>query len=111
MRAYGLTDRQVGDLTAFLLNDRSQAASASQPVASNLGAVMDGQAEFERLSCASCHRLEGVREPRLSGLPLSSDNVAWKLVARESFAGSHMPAFHLTWKEAASIELAIQNPQ
>jgi hypothetical protein len=44
-------------------------------------------------------------------LALASDNVVWKLVAPESFAGSAMPVFHLTSKEAVSIELAIRNPQ
>jgi nitric oxide reductase subunit C len=111
MGAYGLTDRQVGDLTAFLLNDDGGPATPSRDVAWDVRAVMEGQSEFERLSCGSCHRIEGIREPRLTGLPIASDKVAWKLVAPESFAGSDMPAFHLTWKEAASIELAIRNPQ
>ena len=110
MRAYGLTDQQLGDLTSFLLNDGTDDV-ASRPVPSDFSAVAEGQSEFERLSCTSCHRLEGSREPRVTGLPLASDNVAWKLVAPQSFAGSEMPAFHLTWKEAASIELAIRNPQ
>jgi len=111
MGAYRLTDRQVGDLTAFLLNDDGGAASASHEVALDFRAVLEGESAFEQLSCGSCHRIEGMREPRLTGLPLASDNVAWKLVAPNTFVGSDMPAFHLTWKEAASIELAIQNPQ
>ena len=110
MRAYGLTDRQVGDLTSFLLNDSTR-DGPSRPVLSDLSAVAKGRSEFERLSCASCHRLEGSREPRFTGLALASDNVVWKLVAPESFAGSAMPVFHLTSKEAVSIELAIRNPQ
>ena len=56
-------------------------------------------------------RNPGSREPRFTGLALASDNVVWKLVAPESFAGSAMPVFHLTSKEAVSIELAIRNPQ
>ena len=108
MRAYGLTDRQVGDLTTFLLNDRG---APSRPVVSNVSAVAEGQSQFERLSCVSCHRLKGTHEPRFTGLPLASDNVVWKLVAPESFGGSAMPVFHLTSKEAVSIELAIRNPQ
>jgi mono/diheme cytochrome c family protein len=113
MRAYPLTAYQIADLTAFLLGDdsNSQAAPSPPTIEPNATTVMEGQAEFERLSCASCHRLEGVAEPRLSGLPLSSDNVASKLMARSSFSGSEMPAFHLSWKDATSIELAIRNPQ
>jgi mono/diheme cytochrome c family protein len=111
MGAYGLTDRQLGDLTTFLLNDGGGPAPPSRDAASDVRAIMEGQSEFERLSCASCHRIEGLGEPRLTGLPIASDSVAWRLVAPESFAGSDMPAFQLTSKEAASIEVAIRNPQ
>jgi nitric oxide reductase subunit C len=108
MRAYALTDPQVRDLAAFLLDeDHLPVDSRQAAVFQNPGAVMEGRAEFERLSCASCHRVDGVRQPHL--VPLTAGHVAQKLISPESFPASAMPAFHLTWKEAASIELAIRN--
>lgn len=112
MRAYALTDQQVRDLAAFLLDqDHLPADSRQAAVFQNPGAVMEGRTEFERLSCASCHRVDGVRQPHLRGLPLTAENAARKLISPESFPASEMPAFHLTGKEAASIELAIRNGQ
>ena len=112
MRAYALTDPQLRDLAAFLLQqDHPPAGSGPTSAFQHPVAAMEGRAEFERLSCGSCHAVNGVRQPPPGNLPLTADNVVRKLVSPESFAASDMPAFHLTWKEAGSIALAIRHTQ
>ena len=75
MLQYRLTDEQLRDLTAFLLDEyRSSETPESPPAAyQDARAVAAGRAVFEKRGCPSCHQLPGISEstrigPSLAGI-------------------------------------------
>jgi mono/diheme cytochrome c family protein len=130
MLQYRLTDDQLRDLTAYLMEENTgvagpEASSAFQD--SQL--VAAGRETFIRRGCASCHHLEGITEsarlgPSLAGvadrdpdqLPYGP-NVVRRTIGNYIFLKlehpdevaqpSLMPTFQFTPDQAASIALAL----
>jgi len=131
MLQYRLTDDQLRDLTAFLLDQyRSSDEPESPPAAyQDPRAVAAGRAVFERRGCPSCHRLPGLRTgsrigPTLAGIAdrdpdeltyvaggvrRTADNyIALKLLKPDGLGQpSQMPTFSFTPAQAAKIALAL----
>ena len=132
MLQYRLTDAQLRDLTAFLLEEYGTAGRAPEQAPASYQdpqAVAAGRAAFIRRGCASCHRLEGVPDqgrigPSLTGvadrdpdqLPYganvvrhTTDNYIFLKVLRPNSLGqpSLMPTFDFQPVEAARITLAL----
>ncbi|MCX6538415.1 MAG: c-type cytochrome [Acidobacteria bacterium] len=131
MLQYRLTDDQVRDLTAFLLEQyRSTDTPESAPAAyQDARAVAAGRSVFEKRGCASCHQLPGVTEsgrigPSLAGIAdrdpdqllygshivrHTTENYIFLKVLLPSALGqpSTMPTFSFTPAQAAKIALAL----
>ncbi|MGE5245699.1 MAG: c-type cytochrome [Betaproteobacteria bacterium] len=131
MLQYRLTDDQVRDLTAYLLDEyRTTDAPETAPAAyQDARAVAAGRADFERRGCPSCHQLPGVAEsgrigPSLVGiadrdpdeLPYgaslvrhTTENYLFLKVLMPDALGqpSSMPTFSFTPDQAAKIALAL----
>ncbi len=131
MLQYRLSDVQVRDLTAFLLDEyRTTDAQETAPAAyQDARAVAAGRAVFERRGCPSCHQLPGIVQsarigPSLTGiadrdpdeLPYgpnlvrhTTENYVFLKVLMPDALGqpSSMPTFSFTPDEAAKIALAL----
>jgi mono/diheme cytochrome c family protein len=132
MLQYRLTDDQVRDLAAFLLQEyRSTDAGPETPPASfqDAAAVAAGRATFIKRGCASCHRLPGIsaqgkigpslagvadRDPDqltygTSGARHTADNYIFVKLLHPDGLGtpSAMPTFGFTPAEAATITIAL----
>jgi len=131
MLQYRLTDDQVRDLTAYLL-DAYRATDTPEPAPAayqDARAVAAGRAVFEKRGCASCHRLPGVTAsgrigPSLAGIAdrdpeqlaygssvvrRTAENFIFLKVLRPDalLQPSMMPTFSFTPAEAAKIGLAL----
>ena len=132
MLQYRLTDDQIRDLTAFLLDEyrSGDAGTESTPAAyQDARLIASGRSVFERRGCASCHRLASVADtsrigPSLAGiadrdpdeLPYgsgevrhSTENYIFLKVLLPDTLGSPslMPTFGFTPAAAAKIALAL----
>jgi len=132
MLRYRLTDDQVRDLAAFLLQEyRSGDAGPETSPASfqDAAAVASGRGTFIKRGCYSCHRLSGVsipgkigpslagvadRDPDqltygTSGARHTSDNYIYVKLLQPDGLGSPslMPTFGFTPAEAATITVAL----
>ena len=132
MLQYRLTDNQLRDLTAYLLEEYSSAGDGSEPPSAtyqDARLVSAGRAVFERRGCQSCHRLAAIKDagrigPSLAGVadrdpnewPYGSnvvrhttDNYIFLKVLLPDTLGqpSLMPTFGLTPADAAKITLAL----
>ena len=132
MLQYRLTDNQLRDLTAFLLDEYRSGDTAAEPppvTFQDARAIAAGQAVFERRGCASCHRLPSIKDtgrvgPSLAGiadrdpddLPYGSNIVRrtaenyifLKLLMPDALGQpSSMPTFGFTPVDAAKITLAL----
>lgn len=131
MLQYRLTDDQIRDLTAFLLDEYRTSDTPEPPPAAyqDARAVAAGRAVFERRGCASCHRLPGVAAPARIGPSLAgiadrdpdelpygraivrhtTENYIFLKVLMPDALGqpSSMPTFSFTPDEAATIALAL----
>lgn len=131
MLQYRLTDDQVRDLAAYLLETyRTIDTPESAPAAyQDARAVAAGRAVFEKRGCASCHRLPGVTGsgrvgPSLAGIAdrdpdqlsygsnsvrHTAENYIFLKVLLPNALGepSTMPTFSFTPAQAAKIALAL----
>jgi cytochrome c2 len=132
MLQYRLTDDQLRDVTAFLLEEYSSAGMQADPPPAayqDARVIATGRAIFERRGCASCHHLTAITDagrigPSLAGiadrdpdeLPYgtnivrhSTDNYIFlKVLLPDTVAQpSSMPTFGLTPADAAKITLAL----
>jgi mono/diheme cytochrome c family protein len=132
MLQYRLSDTQLRDLTAFLLDEYGTPGRPPEQAPASYQdpqAVAAGRATFMRRGCASCHRLTGVPDqgrigPSLAGvadrdpdqLPFganivrhTTDNYIFLKVLRPDALGqpSLMPTFDFQPVEAAKITLAL----
>jgi cytochrome c2/nitrate reductase cytochrome c-type subunit len=132
MLQYRLSDDQLRDLTAFLLDEyhSPDAGPEPPPVAyQDARAIAAGRATFERRGCTSCHRLSGIKEagrigPSLAGIAdrnpdellfgtvkvrHTTDNYIFLKVLRpDALANpSMMPTFGFAPIDAARIALAL----
>ena len=132
MLQYRLTDDQLRDLTAFLLEEYRSADTGPEPppvTYQDARLLAAGRAVFERRGCASCHRLAAIKDsgrigPSLAGiadrdpdeLPYGSnivrhttDNYIFLKVLLPDTLGqpSSMPTFGFTPADAAKIALAL----
>jgi mono/diheme cytochrome c family protein len=132
MPQYRLTDTQVRDLSAFLMEEYSSGGSAADQTPATFQdpqAMTAGRATFVRRGCASCHQLKGVTEegrigPSLAGvadrdpdqLPYganvvrhTTDNYIYLKVLSPDALGqsSLMPTFDFQPAEAAKITIAL----
>jgi len=132
MLQYRLTDDQIRDLTAFLLDEyRSSDTGAEPPPITYQDArlVADGRAVFARRGCASCHRLASIPDSGRIGPSLASiadrdpdelpygsgevrhttENYIFLKVLLPDTLGSPsmMPTFGFTPADAAKIALAL----
>jgi len=132
MLQYRLTDTQVRDVAAFLLEEYKtpggEAEAAPAPY-QDAPAVAEGRAVFVRRGCYGCHKLAGIREtgkigPSLAGvadrdpdqLPYggkpvrrTADNYIFLKVQQPDSLGapSLMPTFSFAPAQAAKITLAL----
>jgi len=132
MLQYRLTDTEVRDLTAFLLDEYrtpgGEAEGAPAPY-QDAHAVAEGRSVFVKRGCYGCHQLAGVREtgkigPSLAGvadrdpeqLPYggkavrrTADNYIFLKVQQPDALGapSLMPTFSFTPAQAATITMAL----
>lgn len=131
MLQYRLTDDELRDLTAFLL-DEYRTSDTPEPASAayqDAAAVAAGSAVFQRRGCASCHQLAGMPPearigPSLSGiadrdpdeLPYGSsivrhttENYIFLKVLIPDALGqpSLMPTFSFTPNQAATVALAL----
>ena len=134
MLQYRLTDDQLRDVSAFLLDEyrSSDAGLESSPAAyQDARLVAAGRAVFEKRGCVSCHRLPSVKEsgrvgPSLAGigdrdpdeLPYgknivrhTTENYLFLKVLLPDALGqpSSMPTFGFTPADAAKITLALSS--
>ena len=132
MLQYRLTDDQLRDLTAFLLDEyRSSDTGPEPPPAAyqDARAIAAGRATFERRGCSSCHRLAGMKDagrigPSLAGIAdrnpdellfgdvkvrRTTDNyIFMKVLHPDALAKpSMMPTFGFAPIDAAKIALAL----
>lgn len=131
MLQYRLTDDQLRDLTAYLLDEYRTTDTPEPALAAyqESRAVATGRDVFERRGCASCHQLPGVTEsarigPSLAGiadrdpdaLPYgdnvvrhTTENYLFLKVLMPDALGepSSMPTFSFTPAQAAKIALAL----
>jgi cytochrome c2 len=133
MLEYRLTDSQIRDLTAFLLEEYrtpgGRAESAAAPY-QEAKAVADGREVFIRRGCYGCHRLDGIAEkgkigPSLAGiadrdpeqLPYgdkvvrrTAENYIFLKLRQPDALGSPslMPTFSFTPVQAATITVALE---
>jgi mono/diheme cytochrome c family protein len=132
MLRYRLTDTQIRDVTAFLLEEYKTTSGEAEPAPAayaDAHALAEGRAVFVRRGCYGCHRLAGIREtgkigPSLAGvadrdpdqLPYGSkavrrttDNYIFlKLQQPDALgAASLMPTFSFAPAQAARITLAL----
>jgi mono/diheme cytochrome c family protein len=131
MLQYRLSDEQVRDVVAFLLDEyKTTDTPESAPAAyQNARVVAAGHAVFERRGCASCHQLPGVAAsgrigPTLAGiadrdpdeLPYGSnivrhttENYLFLKLLMPAALGqpSGMPTFSFTKDQAATIAVAL----
>jgi cytochrome c2 len=132
MLQYRLTDGQLRDLTAFLLEEYRSPETGPEPprvTYQDARLVTSGQAVFERRGCPSCHRLTAIKDPGRIGPSLAgiadrdpdelpygrnvvrhtTDNYIFlKVLLPDALAQpSSMPTFGFTPAEAAKIALAL----
>jgi cytochrome c2 len=132
MLQYRLTDAQLRDLTAFLLEEYGSADAAAEPppvTYQDARLLAVGRSVFERRGCASCHQLAGTKSPGRIGpslagiadrdpeeLPYGSsvvrhtaDNYIFLKVLSPYALGqpSLMPTFEFTPPEVAKTALAL----
>lgn len=132
MLQYRLTDDQLRDLTAFLLDEYRSGNSGPEPppvTYQDARAVAAGRAIFERRGCTSCHRLGGLKDtgrigPSLAGIAdrnpdelvfgnanvrRTTDNYIFlKVLHPDALSpSSMMPTFDFAPIEAAKITLAL----
>ena len=132
MLQYRLTDDQLRDVTAFLLEEyRSSETGAEPPPAAyqDARAIASGRATFERRGCSSCHHLAGMKDggrigPSLAGIAdrnpdellfgdvkvrRTTDNyIFMKVLHPDALANpSMMPTFGFAPIDAAKIALAL----
>ncbi|HEY3381026.1 MAG TPA: c-type cytochrome [Vicinamibacterales bacterium] len=131
MLQYRLTDDQLRDLTAFLLDEYktgTEPETASAPY-QDAPTVAAGRAVFVRRGCYSCHRLAGIRAtgrigPSLAGVAdrdpdeetygsssvrHSTDNYIYLKVLKPDALGSPslMPTFGFAPGDAAAVAVAL----
>ncbi|MGE5814449.1 MAG: c-type cytochrome [Acidobacteriota bacterium] len=134
MLQYRLTDDQLRDLAAFLLDEyrSSGAESEPPPVAyQDARAIASGRATFVRRGCTSCHHLNGMKDtgrigPSLAGIAdrnpdelvfgqvnarRTTDNYIFVKVLHPDAMGqpSMMPTFGFAPIDAAKIALALSS--
>jgi cytochrome c2 len=132
MLQYRLSDDQLRDLTAFLLDEYRSGDTGPEPppvTYQDARAVATGRALFERRGCTSCHRLGSMKDagrigPSLAGIAdrnpdelafgnanvrHTADNYIYlKVLHPDSLSQpSVMPTFGFTPIEAAKIALAL----
>jgi mono/diheme cytochrome c family protein len=132
MLQYRLTDAQVRDLAAFLLEEYKTPGGEAEPAPApyqDAPAVAEGRAVFIRRGCYGCHGLPGTREagkigPSLAGvadrdpdqLPYgkgavrrTTDNYIFLKLQQPDALGppSLMPTFAFTPAQAATITVAL----
>jgi cytochrome c2 len=132
MLQYRLSEPQVRDLTAFLLDEYRTAGAEGEPAPApyqDPHALAEGRAVFVRRGCYGCHQLAGVHEtgkigPSLAGvadrdpeqLPYggkavrrTADNYIFlKLQQPDALVSpSLMPTFSFTPAQAATITVAL----
>ena len=134
MLRYRLSDEQLRDLTAFLIDEYRSAETGAEPPPATSGdarLIASGQAAFERRGCASCHRVPGVKDPGRIGPSLagvadrdpdelpygnnvvrhSTGNYIFLKVLLPDTLGqpSLMPTFGYTPSDAAKIAVALES--
>jgi cytochrome c2 len=134
MLQYRLTDDQLRDLTAFLLDEyRTQGGEGESAAApyQEAAAVAAGREVFVRRGCYGCHQLDGIREkgkigPSLAGiadrdpeqLPYggkavrrTAENYIFLKLRQPDALGapSLMPTFDFTPVQAATITVALES--
>ncbi len=134
MLQYRLSDDQLRDLTAFLLDEYRSSDTGPEPAPPGPGDVRriaSGRAAFERHGCASCHQVPGVKNagrigPSLAGvadrdpdeLPYGSNvvrhsigNYIFQKVLLPDTLGqpSLMPTFGYAPADAAKIAIALES--
>jgi mono/diheme cytochrome c family protein len=132
MLEYRLSDAQLRDLTAFLLEEYKTTEGGPEPapaLSQDARAVAEGRSVFIRRGCYGCHELAGVREagkigPSLAGvadrdpeqLPYggkpvrrTTDNYIFLKLQQPDALGSPslMPTFSFAPAQAARITLAL----
>jgi cytochrome c2 len=133
MLQYRLTDDQLRDLSAFLLDEYRSGDTGPEPppvAYQDARAVAAGRAVFERRGCTSCHHLGSMKDagrigPSLAGIAdrnpdelafgnaanvrRTADNYIYLKVLRPDALAqpSMMPTFGFTPIEAAKIALAL----
>jgi cytochrome c2 len=132
MLQYRLTDDQLRDLSAFLLDEYRSGDTAPEPppvTYQDARAVASGRAVFERRGCTSCHRLGSIKNagrigPSLAGIAdrnpdelafgsanvrHTADNYIYLKVLRPEalLQPSMMPTFGFAPIDAARIALAL----
>ncbi len=133
MLQYRLTDDQLRDLSAFLLDEYRSSESAAQPppvTYQDARAIASGRTTFVRRGCTSCHRLADTKDagrigPSLTGIAdrnpdellfggnvnvrRTADNYIFlKVLHPDSMAQpSMMPTFGFAPIDAAKIALAL----
>ena len=132
MLQYRLTDDQLRDLSAFLLDEYRSGSTGPEPppvAYQDAHAVAAGRALFERRGCPSCHHLGSMKDsgrigPSLAGIAdrnpdelafgsanvrHTADNYIYlKVLHPDALApASMMPTFGFTPIEAAKIALAL----
>jgi mono/diheme cytochrome c family protein len=131
MLHYRLTDDQIRDLSAFLLQEyrTGDAAPDTVPSPPDPQLVAVGRATFIKRGCGSCHRVAGIPEPGRLGPSLAGvadrdpdqlpygpnvvrhtiDNYVFLKLERPDALGQPalMPTFQFTPAEAARIAVAL----
>lgn len=133
MLQYRLTDDQLRDLSAFLLDEYRSSDTAAEPppvMYQDARAIASGRATFVRRGCTSCHHVGDLKDagrigPSLAGIAdrnpdellfggnvnvrRTADNYIFlKVLHPDSMAQpSMMPTFGLTPIDAAKIALAL----
>jgi len=133
MLEYRLTDVQIRDLTAFLLEEYRTPGGGEESAAApyqEAKAVADGREVFVRRGCYGCHHLDGIEEkgkigPSLAGvadqdpeqLPYgdkvvrrtAENYIFLKLQQPDALSSpSLMPTFSFTPVQAATITVALE---
>jgi cytochrome c2 len=134
MLQYRLTDEQIRDLTAFLLDEYrtpgGEAESAPAPYQDPHG-VAEGRTVFVKRGCYGCHELAGIHEtgkigPSLAGVAdadpeqlsyggknvrRTAENYIFLKVEQPDALGSPslMPTFSFTPVQAATITVALES--
>jgi cytochrome c2 len=134
MLQYRLTDDQVRDLTAFLLDEYKTPGGPAETAPAPYQepkAVADGREVFVRRGCYGCHQLDGIREkgkigPSLAGIAdkdpeqlsygsgavhRTAENYLFLKLQHPDALGSPslMPTFSFTPVEAATITVALES--